>query len=78
MGLNGVVGLIYHSSMRMLILYPFYAFMFCLEISALGYRWRIVLIVVDTACRLGKTETYHIEYVIEYDRWYNTSNLCID
>ena len=76
--LNSVVGLINHSFMKMLVLYLFDAFIFCLEIIALGYRWRIVLIVVDTVCWLGKTETNHVEYVIEYDGWNNTSNMCID
>ena len=35
-------------------------FISCLEITVLGYRWRIVVIVVDIACGLGKTETNHI------------------
>ena len=30
------------------------AFIFCIEITALGYQWRIVLIVVDNAWWLGK------------------------
>ena len=30
------------------------AFISCLEIIALGYRWRVVLIVVDNACWFGK------------------------
>ena len=62
----------------MLLFYLFDNFIICLEIIALGYRWRIVLIVVDIVCWLGKTETNHIEYVIEYDAWDNTSNMCID
>ena len=78
MGLNGVVGLVNHSPMRMWILYLFVAFVICLEITALGYRWRIVLIAVDIVCWLGKTKTNHIEYVIEYDGWINTANMCID
>ena len=50
MRINGVVGLIYHLPLEMLILYLFDAFIICLEITALGYRWRIVLIVVDIVC----------------------------
>ena len=49
MGLKGVVGLFIAHLIEMLIYYPFCAFIFCLEITALGYRWRIVLIVVDNA-----------------------------
>ena len=44
----------------------------------MGYRWRIVLIVVDAVCWLGKIETNRTCYVIEYDGWDNTSNMYID
>ena len=44
----------------MLIEYPFVHLFSVLEITALGYRWRIVVIVVDIACGLGITETNHI------------------
>ena len=54
MGLKGVVELFIAHLVEMLILYSFCAFIFCLEITALGYRWRIVLIVVDNAWWLGK------------------------
>ena len=54
MGLKGVVGLFITHWIEMLIYYPFCAFISCLEITALGYRWRIVLIVVDNAWWLGK------------------------
>ena len=60
MGLKGVVGSFITHLVEMLIFYPFGAFIFCLEITALGYRWRIVVIVVDIACGLGITETNHI------------------
>ena len=53
--------------MELLIIYLFDEIIICLEITALGYRWTIGLIVVDTVCWLGKTETNHVEYVIEYD-----------
>ena len=49
MGLKGVVGLPIAHLVGMLIIYPFVAFIFCIEITALGYRWRIVVIVVDNA-----------------------------
>ena len=49
MGLKGVVELFIAHLVEMLILYSFCAFIFYLEITALGYRWRIVLIVVDNA-----------------------------
>ena len=48
-GIKGVVGSFITHLVEMLIFYPFGAFIFCLEITALGYRWRIVLIVVDNA-----------------------------
>ena len=37
-GLRGVVGLFIAHLVEMLIFYPFGAFIFCLEITALGYR----------------------------------------
>ena len=49
MGLKGVVGLYIAHLVEMLSIYPFGAFIFGIEITALGYRWRIILIVVDTA-----------------------------
>ena len=52
-GLKGVVGSFITHLAEMLILYPFGAVIFCLEITVLGYRWRIVLIVVDNASWLG-------------------------
>ena len=76
--LNGAVGLINHSSMKMLIFYLFDKFIICLEITALGYRWRIVLIIVDTVCWLGKTETNQMCYVLEYDGWSATLNMCLE
>ena len=39
----------------------------CLEISVLGYRWRIAMIVVEIAWGLGKIETNLLLIVIEYD-----------
>ena len=48
-GKKGVVELFITHRIEMLILYPFVAFIFCIEITALGYRWRIVVIVVDNA-----------------------------
>ena len=63
--------------MKMLLFYLFDKFIIGLEIIALGYWWMIGMIVVDTVCWLGKTETNHLEYVIEYDGWNNTSNMCI-
>ena len=47
--LKDVVGILIAHLVGMLIIYPFVAFIFCIEIIALGYRWRIVLIVVDNA-----------------------------
>ena len=54
MGFKGVVGSFITHLVEMLIFYSFGAFIFCLELTALGYRWRIVLIVVDNAWGLGK------------------------
>ena len=62
----------------MLILYPLGAFILCLEITVLGYRWRIVLIVVDNAWWLGKLKL--INWVSHWIWWlvqYNTK-MCID
>ena len=49
MGLKGVVGLFIAHLVEMSIIYPLLHFIFCIEITALGYRWRIVLFVVDNA-----------------------------
>ena len=48
-GLRGVVGLFIAHLVEILIVYPLLHLFFCIEITALGYRWRIVLIVVDNA-----------------------------
>ena len=49
MGLKGVVGLLIAHLVGNVDFISIVAFIFCIEITALGYRWRIVLIVVDNA-----------------------------
>ena len=53
-GVKGCSGIIYHSPKWNVDWISICAFIFCLEITVLGYRWRIVVIVVDNAWRLGK------------------------
>ena len=48
-GTKGVVELFITHRIEMLIEYPFVHLFSVLEITALGYRWRIVVIVVDNA-----------------------------
>ena len=52
--LSGVVGLF-----KSLTFWIVDIFIFSLEITVLGYRWRIVVLVVDSACGLGITESNH-------------------
>mgnify|MGYP003703442711 CR=1 FL=1 len=53
-GVKGCCWIIYHSPNWNVDWISICAFIFCLEINALGYRWRIVVIVVDNAWWLGK------------------------
>ena len=49
MGLKGVVGFYIAHLVENVDYISIVAFIFCIEITALGYRWRIVVIVVDNA-----------------------------
>ena len=49
MGLKGVGGFYVTHLVGNVDYMSIVAFIFCIEITALGYRWRIVLIVVDNA-----------------------------
>ena len=83
MGLKGVVELFITHLVEMMILYSFCAFIFCLEITALGYRWRIVLIVVDNAWWLGKRKLINglchgIWRLVEYINFMYWLIVCIE
>ena len=53
-GVKGCSWIIYQSPKWNVDWISICAFILCLEITALGYRWRIVVIVVDNAWWLGK------------------------
>ena len=53
-GVKGCSWIIYHPTNWNVDWISICAFNFCLEITALGYLWRIVVIVVDNAWWLGK------------------------
>ena len=52
--MSGVVRFIKSLTYGNLINYLFKRLYIYLEISVLGYRWRIAMIVVETACELGE------------------------
>ena len=80
LGVHGVKGcswIVYHTQNWNVDWISFCAFIFFLETTALGYRWRIVVIVVDNAWWLGKRKLINgmchgiwrlIEY-IKYMYW---------
>ena len=52
--MNGLIGFDKWLTYGNLIDYLFKRLYICLEISVLGYRWRIAMIVVETAGGLGE------------------------
>ena len=47
--INGVVGLINHSPIEIVREYLLENLIICLDISVLGYRWKIAMTVVESA-----------------------------
>ena len=62
--MNGVVGFVKSLTYENLINYLFDKLYIYLEISILGYRWRITMIVVEIAWELGESKLISLPFAL--------------